>query len=40
LPDAPLSLFVNLPFATLDRMAMKARLDEIGGGLPMTAGVT
>jgi protein-tyrosine-phosphatase/DNA-binding transcriptional ArsR family regulator len=27
-----LSIFVNLPFATLDRMAMRARLDEIGGG--------
>jgi protein-tyrosine-phosphatase/DNA-binding transcriptional ArsR family regulator len=27
-----LSIFVNLPFATLDRMAMRARLEEIGGG--------
>lgn len=23
--------FISLPFATLDRMALKARLDEIGG---------
>jgi arsenate reductase len=27
-----ISIFVNLPFATLDRMAMRARLEEIGGG--------
>ena len=30
---------LSLPFASLDRMAMKARLDEIGGGgLPLPAG--
>ncbi len=27
-----LEIFVSLPFATLDRMAMRARLDEIGAG--------
>ena len=27
-----LEIFVSLPFASLDRVAMKARLDEIGGG--------
>jgi arsenate reductase len=27
-----LSIFINLPFATLDRLAMRAKLDEIGGG--------
>jgi protein-tyrosine-phosphatase/DNA-binding transcriptional ArsR family regulator len=27
-----LSIFINLPFSTLDRMAMRARLEEIGGG--------
>jgi ArsR family transcriptional regulator, arsenate/arsenite/antimonite-responsive transcriptional repressor / arsenate reductase (thioredoxin) len=27
-----LGIFVSLPFASLDRIAMKARLDEIGGG--------
>ena len=26
-----LEIFINLPFASLDRMAAKARLDEIGG---------
>ena len=25
-------IFINLPFATLDRMALEARLDEIGAG--------
>ena len=31
-----MEIFTSLPFASLDRMAMKARLDEIGGGgLPM-----
>jgi ArsR family transcriptional regulator, arsenate/arsenite/antimonite-responsive transcriptional repressor / arsenate reductase (thioredoxin) len=25
-----IEIFINLPFATLDRMALKARLDEIG----------
>lgn len=32
-----IEIFTSLPFASLDRMAMKARLDEIGGGmhLPM-----
>ena len=33
-----IEIFAALPFASLDRMAMKARLDEIGGGgLPMPA---
>ena len=33
-----IGIFAALPFASLDRMAMKARLDEIGGGgLPMPA---
>ena len=27
-----IEIFISLPFASLDRMAMKARLDEIGGG--------
>lgn len=26
-----IEIFMNLPFATLDRMALKSRLDEIGG---------
>jgi arsenate reductase len=26
-----IEIFISLPFASLDRMAMKARLDEIGG---------
>jgi ArsR family transcriptional regulator, arsenate/arsenite/antimonite-responsive transcriptional repressor / arsenate reductase (thioredoxin) len=31
-----MEIFTSLPFASLDRMAMKVRLDEIGGGgLPM-----
>ena len=29
-----MEIFCALPFATLDRMAVKARLDEIGGGTP------
>jgi len=34
-----LEIFTSLPFASLDRMAMKARLDEIAdGGLPANAG--
>jgi ArsR family transcriptional regulator, arsenate/arsenite/antimonite-responsive transcriptional repressor / arsenate reductase (thioredoxin) len=28
-----IEIFTALPFASLDRMAMRARLDEIGGGL-------
>ena len=28
-----IEIFTSLPFASLDRMAIKARLDEIGGGL-------
>ena len=33
-----IEIFTALPFASLDRMAMKARLDEIAGGnLPATA---
>ena len=27
-----IEIFIALPFASLDRLAMKARLDEIGGG--------
>ena len=27
-----IEIFAALPFASLDRMAIKARLDEIGGG--------
>lgn len=34
-----IEIFVSLPFASLDRIAMKKRLDEIGGGLPSAAGV-
>ena len=33
-----IGIFTSLPFASLDRMAMKARLDEIGSGLPALAG--
>jgi arsenate reductase len=34
-----IEIFTALPFASLDRMAMKARLDQIAaGGLPMPAG--
>jgi protein-tyrosine-phosphatase/DNA-binding transcriptional ArsR family regulator len=33
-----IEIFTALPFASLDRMAMKARLDEIGGGLALAAG--
>ena len=32
-----LGIFVNLPFASLDRMAVRARLDEIGAG-PVAVG--
>jgi arsenate reductase len=28
-----IEIFISLPFASLDRMAMKQRLDEIGGDL-------
>ena len=36
-----IDIFTALPFASLDRMAIKARLDEIGGGgLPAAAGVS
>ena len=28
-----IEIFISLPFATLDRMALKARLDEIGTGM-------
>jgi arsenate reductase len=27
-----IGIFIALPFASLDRMALKARLDELGGG--------
>lgn len=34
-----IEIFISLPFASLDRMAMKARLDELAeGGLPSLAG--
>jgi arsenate reductase len=34
-----LGIFMALPFAALDRMALKARIDELAGGsLPMTMG--
>ncbi len=33
-----IEIFANLPFASLDRMALKARLDELGGGNMATAG--
>jgi arsenate reductase len=35
-----IEIFTSLPFASLDRMAMKARLDEIGGGRPIPARVS
>jgi len=34
-----IEIFTSLPFASLDRMAMKARLDEIGGGISAAMGV-
>jgi protein-tyrosine-phosphatase/DNA-binding transcriptional ArsR family regulator len=34
-----LEIFTALPFASLDRMAMKVRLDEIGGGMSPSVGV-
>lgn len=34
-----IEIFTALPFASLDRLAMKARLDEIGGGPRVPAGV-
>ena len=30
-------MFVNLPLPTLDRLALQARLNEIGRNLPHTA---
>lgn len=33
-----LEIFTSLPFAALDRMALKARLDEIGGGVRLAVG--
>jgi arsenate reductase len=33
-----IEIFISLPFASLDRMAMKARLDEIGDGLIASRG--
>ncbi|MCO6416105.1 helix-turn-helix domain-containing protein [Siccirubricoccus sp. KC 17139] len=33
-----IDIFTCLPFASLDRMALKARLDELGGGSMATAG--
>jgi hypothetical protein len=35
-----IEIFVALPFASLDRFAIKARLDQIGGGdVPAPVGV-
>jgi protein-tyrosine-phosphatase/DNA-binding transcriptional ArsR family regulator len=34
-----IDIFTALPFASLDRIAMKARLDELGGGPRMPVGV-
>lgn len=34
-----IEIFISLPFATLDRMAIKARLDELGGPIRSPAGV-
>jgi protein-tyrosine-phosphatase/DNA-binding transcriptional ArsR family regulator len=31
--DRRIRIFINLPFASLDRMAMRKRLDEIGGAV-------
>ena len=33
-----IEIFIALPFASLDRLAIKARLDELGGGVPATVG--
>lgn len=33
-----IEIFTSLPFASLDRMALKARLDEIGGSMRVPAG--
>jgi arsenate reductase len=33
-----LEIFTALPFASLDRLAMKRRLDELGTGIPVPAG--
>jgi len=32
-----IKIFISLPFASLDRMALKARLEELGGGTAGTA---
>jgi arsenate reductase len=32
-----IGIFVNLPLPTLDRLALQARLNEIGRNLPHTA---
>lgn len=34
-----IEIFTSLPFASLDRMAIKARLDDIGGGIRSAVGV-
>lgn len=34
-----IDIFISLPFASLDRIAMKARLEEIGGSIRLVAGV-
>jgi arsenate reductase (thioredoxin) len=35
--SARISIFVNLPVDAIDRMTLKARLDEIGRGADLTA---
>jgi len=32
-----LGIFINLPFGSLDRMALKTRLDELGYSSPASA---
>lgn len=34
-----IEIFISLPFTSLDRIAMKARLDELAGGMPSRAAV-
>jgi len=33
--DNRISLFINLPMASLDRLALQKRLNDIGGGATM-----
>jgi arsenate reductase len=37
MPRNRIGIFVNLPLPTLDRLALQARLNEIGRNLPHTA---